>query len=236
MPGQAKTIALIFIVFLFFAFLFPPVQAGASAITINEICWMGSENKTTDEWLELYNNLDSPVSLDNWILKIDDTEIKLKGVIFGQGFYLISRNKNMGANLISTKALKNTGNKISLMDTNKNIVEQLDWNKGWPAGDNKTKQTMEKINSLLSGENKTNWQTSADAGGTPKTKNSSGAVIKNSTDAKMSSFNSSSQPSFFHPGNKTVEQGSPSRGSILLAVFLSLFSGVLIFLLKTNIN
>ena len=160
----------IFLLFLIFSF---PVGAfGSSDIIINEIAWMGTEKSTADEWMELYNSNDSPVSLDGWILKsaTGTLEIALKGIIPAKGFYLLERTDDdtipgISADLIYSGALKNSGESIGLYSNLANLVDSAFYPDGWPAGDNQTKQTMERTD--LSG-----WQNSQDQGGTPKAENS----------------------------------------------------------------
>jgi hypothetical protein len=232
--------ALIIIIALFIATIpWSLVFADDLFVSINEICWMGDANKTGNEWIELYNNKNSDISLEGWTLKIDSTEIKLKGNIFAKEYYLISRNKNMGADLIFSKALKNTGNKITLIDADKNVIEEIDWSKGWPAGDNKTKQTMERINPLMRGSDKNNWQTSESAKGTPKQKNSKGAVIANKESVQnIASANISQNinPQTDSPIKTNLSEKSLSLQSILFAVLISLSSGALIFFLKKSLS
>jgi len=64
----------------------------------------------------------------------------------------------------------NPGMKVVLKDNFGNIVDEVDAQQGWPAGDNETKRTMERI----AGSDPAMWQTSEKAGGTPKAKNSMG--------------------------------------------------------------
>lgn len=141
-------------------------QIAKADILINEICWMGDESSSSNEWIELYNNSDKDISLNNWLIKISETKtIKLEGSISSQGFYVLSRNKNQkNVDLFFNKALNNNGEVLKLIDNNNIIIDSLDFSKGWPYGDNKTKQTMEKIND--------GWQTSLEKGGTPKKENS----------------------------------------------------------------
>lgn len=237
MPGEAKTIALIFIIFWIIVTPLSLVKANDFSIVINEVCWMGDANKTSNEWIELYNNTNDLISLEGWILKIDETEIKLKAIILPQGFYLISRNKNMNADLIFSKALKNTGNKLSLYDDKKNVIDEINWVKGWPAGDNKTKQTMEKINPLLSGNLKNNWQKSENSNGTPKQKNSDGSIINNEN------LNDKTEPediiliqnNNLNPSNNQTHD-FPKIKTIFLAILFSISSGGIMFWLKKSIK
>lgn len=141
-------------------------QITKAEVLINEICWMGNESSSSNEWIELYNNSDKNISLDNWTIKISGTKIiKLEGSISSQGFYLLSRNKNQeNVDLFFNKALNNNGEFLQLIDSSNNIIDSLDFSNGWPYGDNRTKQTMER--------NTKGWQTSLDKGGTPKKENS----------------------------------------------------------------
>lgn len=237
MSGKSKTLTLIFGL-LFLSFPFASVFADDFSVTINEVCWMGNADKATNEWIELYNNKNEPVSLENWLLKIDDTEIRLKGAIGAQGYYLISRNKTIGADLVFTKSLKNTGNKISLLDDKKNIIEEMDWSSGWPAGNNKTKQTMERIDPLLSGTIKANWQTGKIAEGTPKAKNSEGTVAQKESNAyqniNQADLSQSIYPQKIDP--KGADKSPLSLQSIFFAMLLSLFSGAIILFLKKYLS
>ena len=60
---------------LFFVFLFSfslVSAANPSEVIINEIAWMGGISSANDEWIELYNNTESPINLEEWLLKADD--------------------------------------------------------------------------------------------------------------------------------------------------------------------
>ncbi|MFH1841240.1 MAG: lamin tail domain-containing protein [Candidatus Nealsonbacteria bacterium] len=145
--------------------------ADYSNIVINEIAWMGTESSYSDEWIELYNNTDSPVNLNKWKLKAADNslEINLTGEIPANGFYLLERTEdntlpNIPANQIYSGSLKNTGEVLSLYDDSGKLIDFLNCSSGWLAGDNATKQTMERINSET-------WQNSNNPGGTPKKEN-----------------------------------------------------------------
>ena len=223
MPGKAKIVALIF-------FLILPLKSALAAdfsVEINEICWMGDKNKTANEWIELYNNQNQNVSLEGWILKIDDTKIQLKGGVPAQGFYLISRDQSKSADLYFNKALRNTGNRLILLDSQNNIIDQMDWTAGWPQGDNKTKQTMEKIRPRSSGNIETSWQTSENPGGTPKQKNSPGK-----TEAQVNKNDTRQTDKDLAPPNNFPV----SFETILGAALISIFSGAIVLLIKKCLN
>ncbi|MCK4520799.1 lamin tail domain-containing protein [Candidatus Parcubacteria bacterium] len=149
------------------------ILAVENSVVINEIAWMGTKNSHNDEWIELYNNSYTNVNLDEWILKANDKspEIKLSGFILSKGFYLLERTDDdsvneVSADIIYKGALNNKGEILELFDSNDNLIDKLDCHEAWFAGDNQSKQTMERKNS--------NWQTSQEPGGTPRRENSDG--------------------------------------------------------------
>jgi len=146
---------------------------------------MGTEKSSNDEWIELYNNSDSPVSVENWTLKslTGTLKIILKGMIPSKGFYLLERSDDdtipsIEADLIYTGALKNTGEIIELRNNLVNPVDSVDCSGGWLSGNNKTKQTMERIGPE-------GWQDSKDPGGTPKRANNTATKAQASEQIKQ---------------------------------------------------
>ncbi len=130
-----------------------------SKIVINEIAWMGTATSSNDEWLELYNPTNAPVDLTGWTLKSKDgtPNISLSGTIVSFGFYLLERtNDSVISDLIADKiysgALGNGGESLELRDSSGNLEDSADFASGWPAGDNTTKSSMERIDSV-------NWAT-----------------------------------------------------------------------------
>ncbi len=181
-------------IFLASAFLFlagsHSLAIASLDVVINEIAWMGTEEEGIEpknwwryEWLELHNNTKQIISLEGWKIELYrqdlDWVLELTGNIFPNDYFLIVASdkifsdydlnySNLGGKLI------NSGQKVLLKDNLGNIIDEIDcYSYGkWFAGDNETKQTMERKNSQLSGNNPDNWGTSQDPGGTPKTKNS----------------------------------------------------------------
>ncbi len=163
------------IIFLFALFL--PCSALATeslSIIINEIAWMGTNTSYSDEWIELYNNTNNPVNLDNWILKAVDgkPEIILSGTIQANGFFLLERTDdnsvpNITADQIYTGALSNNGEHLQFFDNQNNLIDEVNCASSWFAGNNETKQTMERTDPALS-----IWKTGKNPEGTPKSKNS----------------------------------------------------------------
>ena len=167
-------------VFLFLLLIASSSQAANSLdVVINEIAWMGTLTSYNDEWLELYNNTYSPINLEGWILKgtLKGPEIKLSGQIPSQEFYLLERTDDetlpdILAEKIYTGSLNNSGENLELSDNSGNLIDVVNCSSGWFAGDNKTKQTMERKNPELEGSDPNNWQISQNPEGTPKSKNS----------------------------------------------------------------
>jgi len=148
-------------------------------IVINEIAWMGRESFHSDEWIELYNNSSLLIDINGWKLKTEDgtPEVILEGKIPPKGFFLLERTDdttlpNIKADLIYKGSLNNQGEYLKLIDKNGQIIDEIDCSDNWFEGDNETKRTMERKNTLVSGNDSENWQTSRNPGGTPKAENS----------------------------------------------------------------
>ena len=165
-------------VFLFF-FLFPFFIKATDSAVINEIAWMGTLNSANDEWIELYNNTGNSINLDGWQLVAQDgtPKIKLSGVFPANGFYLLERTDDnavpkISADKIYTGALGNNGENLELYDASGNLIDSINCTSGWFAGENETKQTMERKNFQSAGSDPNDWKDSQNPEGTPKAKNS----------------------------------------------------------------
>ena len=136
-------------------------------VIFNEICWMGDEDSPTNEWFELKNISQKKINLSGWQILNKNQKIKifleeielLPGEIF-----LFKRGDDF------TGAIKNSQEALFLFDEDCNLQDIVEANPNWPAGDNKTKRTMERKEDL-------SWQTSEESGGTPGKENSKGFVI-----------------------------------------------------------
>ena len=215
--------ALYFLLILFLLNLFPFYSVLSSEtldVAINEIAWMGSVLSPNDEWIELRNNTNNSISLNGWVLKSTDKtpEIKLIGIIPANGFYLLERTDNttvpnITADLIYTGALKNNGETLGLYDDFENIIDEMDCSVTWFAGDNTTKQTMERKNPLLTGNNFENWQTSKSPNGTPKMKNSQNKEIESNpltTEEKEVDEEKNEEKNIIYPLNIFINEILPS--------------------------
>ena len=175
-------------IFSVFLFSFSSVSAFDSLdIVINEIAWMGDESPY-NEWIELFNTTNKEINIAGW--QIENAKSKNEtltipaGKIPASEYFLICRKEIGNCDLIESKlSLHNEYNengKLVLKATTGSIIDTTPetGNKQWPAGNNETKQTMERKNSLDSGNDSSNWQLSQNSGGTPKMENSQEEEIK----------------------------------------------------------
>ncbi len=198
-------------------FCFYPNQTAASSnIVINEIAWMGTLASANYEWIELYNPTSNNVDLTNWTLVANDgsPNIQLTNSIPAGGYFLLERTSDesvpgITADQIYTGALSNSGEYLILKDDLGNIVDSLDQSSGWLAGDNTTKQTMERTATNT-------WTNSTFSGGTPKNQNNTAStpttepVIEEPTAPNSSNY----QPT-------EIEEGQFRSGDILINEFVS---------------
>ena len=180
-----------FVIVAFFVFASQIKSAAINDVVINEIAWMGTIISSNDEWIELYNNTGADIDLTGWTLNSTDgtPSINLSGTISANGYFLLERTDDSSvpdvlANQIYTGALANSpsGENLELRDSANNLIDSLDCSGGWFAGDNTTKQTMERKNPLNPGNDSSNWQTSALVGGTPKAASSAGSAEEDEED------------------------------------------------------
>ncbi|MCR4283758.1 MAG: lamin tail domain-containing protein [Parcubacteria group bacterium] len=181
-----------------------------SPVVINEVVWAGTADSPSDEWVELYNNTEYDISLDNWILEAEDGApyIPLSGIIKAKDYYLIERSdddtiSDIKADLPApfsgvgnSSGLSNGGEVLMLSykkegsattTVDKTVLENN--RRVWIGGSTSNYRTMERIDSLVSGEDGSNWGTNnliiidgKDAGdfpikGTPKSRNSISHLI-----------------------------------------------------------
>lgn len=167
---------------LIFLYLLSAFGAEASEpldVVINEVAWMGTKNSFNDEWIELYNNSDNLMNLDGWTLKAKDgtPEINLTGKIASKEYFLLERTDdstvpNVPGDQFYKGSLGNQGEFLELYGNLSQLIDKADCSLGWFAGDNETKQTMERKNFNEAGSNSNAWLNSQNPQGTPKERNS----------------------------------------------------------------
>ncbi|MBI2038959.1 MAG: lamin tail domain-containing protein [Candidatus Niyogibacteria bacterium] len=180
--------ALIFVLALAPVFLM--VEIANAAVRINEVAWMGTVNSASDEWVELYS--DSAEDLDGWILSTADggMNVALSGTIAAGGYFLIERTDDstvpdVPADLVAAfgSGLSNAGEILILKNASGAEVARVDASGGWPAGNNSTKETMQRAGSA--------WLT---APATPKAQNTGVPIDDGGESPPSSSVGGTSAP------------------------------------------
>ncbi len=140
----------------------PPVH-DPGIVIINEVAWAGTRASASDEWIELMNTTDDDVPLDGWTLTDHgDIRVSLSGIIPKRGFYLLERTDDnviadVSAHMLYTGSLKNSGEILVLLDSSNEKIDTANSDGGgWPAGEEKSRQSMER----RGGDDKSgNWGT-----------------------------------------------------------------------------
>ena len=107
-------------------------QAAPLDVVINEVAWGGTAASTSDEWIELYNNLGADVDLTGWTLTDgDDVNVLLAGTIPAHGYFLLERSNDcpvsdVPADQFFTNSLNNLGERLELRDTGSLLVDSAD--------------------------------------------------------------------------------------------------------------
>lgn len=154
-----------------------PLLAATSSATfdvvISEIAWAGTTDAWQDEWIELHNNTPSDIDLDGWWLVTDDgsPDIHLAGMLPANGYVLLERTDDASASPLADQIysgnLSNSGEVVTLTNAVSNVVDVVGLpGEPWFAGDNATKQTMERAAFTASGTLSTSWTTGV-VNGTP---------------------------------------------------------------------
>ena len=132
-----------------------PYSAHAS-VSITEIAWMGTATSQYEEWFELYNDGDVPVSVAEWkAVKSGGTTLyTLTGSIDPGAYYVVCRttaslNNPLAGNCDEQGAwggsgLNNTSDQLIIKDGSGASRETVDAAAGWPAGESSSKKTMQK--------------------------------------------------------------------------------------------
>ena len=152
---------------LFLVFIFSLFSHGyvlAASVVISEIAWMGTTESANDEWIELCNVSGLAVDLTGWSLVAEDgtPSISLSGSAAGNSSFLLERTDDSSAptasaDSIYTGGLSNSGEVLTLLN---GAGETIDSVNAWHAGENDTKQTMERVDLGNA------WSSSVSPGGT----------------------------------------------------------------------
>ena len=127
-----------------------PLLSFGAALEISEIAWAGTTINWADEWIEVRNIGPDSVTLLGWNIKWGKTSINLgeakedtleantEQLPAGE-FLILERTDDdalsgIDADIIFSGSLKNTGEKIILENPKGQIVQKVNFKKGWTAG------------------------------------------------------------------------------------------------------
>ncbi|MBT3356080.1 lamin tail domain-containing protein [bacterium] len=156
--------------------------SASQAVVINEIMWMGSEEGSSDEWIELRNMTDKEIDLSNWNVHglghgagaMAHLEIPHGYSIKANGYFLILRKKwnetaiGLSSNLDSDKgithksnvSLHNDGEGLLLANKAGTTVDVAWKDSAWPAGENGSDyRSMQRMPLPGDGTDAKNWFT-----------------------------------------------------------------------------
>lgn len=144
----------VFCVAVCLSFSYPNILFGA--VRVNEIAWMGTAADANDEWIELYNDGDTAVSLSGWRLLAGDgtPAVTLEGTVAAGAYFLLERTNDesvpsVAAGLIYTGALGNEGEQLTLFDASGAVIDTVFGGDSWAiGGDNTTKATLQRTTTL----------------------------------------------------------------------------------------
>lgn len=160
-----------------------------TSVVFNEIAWMGTKDAYADEWIEIKNRSDRDIDISHWKIIDRGGDISFsfpKESILKNGALLVLQ-KGKEKEMFSG-SLKNTDEFIRLFDNECFLMDEAG-GKTWLAGDNITKQTMERDRKGFG------WHTSTLPGGTPGDENSNYQYpISKNTETKKEKDSKNKQP------------------------------------------
>jgi PKD repeat protein len=128
------------------------LHADGPTIVINELMWMGSSASTADEWIELRNTTNQPISLSGWQLtkrssgqEVPMVTLPVGASIPANGFFVISNYPSTSTssvlqdmpNYVTTDvALNNSALQIRLYDAGHLLIDTADDGVGNPLAGN----------------------------------------------------------------------------------------------------
>ena len=147
---------------------------GAGAVghvCINEVSWAGSKDSGNDEWIELYNPGNQSVDLSGWVIKDESSSYSLKGSVAANGYFVVADNlaaiNPNKADLVVGLSLSNTGEPLSLVDGQNNVIDRVNSSGGaWAAGNATSRATMQRVSCSVAGDDAKNWVSYSGSGGT----------------------------------------------------------------------
>jgi len=216
-------------------------------VVINEVAWMGTGANSADEWIELHNTTDSPISVENWSIYGADTGECLNfsaadgytTMIIPVHGYLIYANEkdnvknSSGISIVDiwdkTIGLNNSSpGQVILYDgpnCGGNVIDTANQATGdWLAGDAPDRKTMERKDPAASGTDSSNWTTND--GITRNGQDANGDPLNGTPKARNSATNPPTADFTYSPEQPTTwdtvkftDQSSDSDGTVVTWVW-----------------
>lgn len=150
-----------------------------SPVIINEIAWMGSLSGPTHEWIELRNVSPTSVNMSGWQLVNENERLRItfpQKSVFDAPYMMLARRAadeilELDAKVFFTGSLRNTKEGLRLYDNDCTLVDEVPVSSTWAAGNNTSKQTMERLPDL-------SWGSSLNVGGTPNKENTKASMTR----------------------------------------------------------
>ena len=169
-------------------------QPSWNQVIFNEIAWMGTQESSNNEWLELKSVSSQPVNLDGWQIFNKNQNLVIhfgpEDQLLPNRLFLLERTDDgtlpyKKADKIYQGGIKNSEETLYFFNTQCQLQDLIEANPNWPAGSNSSRRTMERKTNL-------EWQTSYPIEGTPKSKNSQGYNPPSSSSSSSTASSSSS--------------------------------------------
>lgn len=119
-----KILILFFLLFLLgtvtSSFIPVKTQAATSHVVVNEL--LPHPTSGNPAWVELYNPLDTPVDINNWVVRNDNASNNLIG-----RFNIVLSSKSFVATEAADRMLANEGDTIKLFDNSDNEIDLISY-------------------------------------------------------------------------------------------------------------
>ena len=150
------------------------------------------------EYIEIYNKSNKYFNLENWMLTDGTSKGKIASAWLGPHEYKVLCSTsglpflNPAVGVTSFPSLNNSGDKITLMDTLGNRLDEVDYELSWYKFDGKSTGgiSLERINPFHPCSDASNWKASTHPdGGSPNEQNSAYDTLPNFSPIEISALN-----------------------------------------------
>ncbi|MEQ8712290.1 MAG: lamin tail domain-containing protein [Cyclobacteriaceae bacterium] len=191
------------------------------AIVINEILADPENGLQETEYLELLSRSNEPIELEGF--ELEGYGNTLGSFVLNPGAYVVisasAEDFSVPALDISSGALTNGGEQLTLKDASGNIVDQVVYSDDWYTADFEGNgYSLERINPNQECSGSSNWGSSTNAtGGTPGAQNSIFGTSTDTTPPMLLSFEVADEDSVVLTFSEEVSQAAIDAASIAIA-------------------